>query len=80
MLLAAGTSVAGGALAARLEALWVVLLPLSIVSLGVGYYFAYWRGMARAWERVLLWISTVVAAFFWVLPLLFPILQGWRTN
>ena len=78
MLLSAGLGVAGGALAARLEALRVYLVVLSAAFLGLGYLLTYRGGAGRRRERILLWVATGVTAFFWSLPYLFPMLISLR--
>jgi hypothetical protein len=60
--------VAGGALAARVADLQVVLIPLSPLSLLAGHYLAYRRGAGGRRQRLLLWMATPVSAAFWVLP------------
>ena len=74
MLLSVGLSVAGGALAARLEALRVYLVIISAAFLGLGYFLTYRAGGGERWERVLLWVATAVTVSFWVLPYVFPML------
>ena len=78
MLLSVGLSVAGGALAARLEALRVYLIIISAGFLGLGYFLTYRAGGGGRRERVLLWIATGVSVSFWVLPYLFPMLVSLR--
>jgi hypothetical protein len=60
--------VAGGALAARVAELQVVLIPLSALSLLVGHYLAHRGGAGGRRQRILLWIATPVSVAFWVLP------------
>lgn len=78
MLLSVGLSVAGGALAARLEALRIPFIIISAAFLGVGYLLAYRAGGGGRRERVLLWVATGATVFFWALPYLFPILVSLR--
>ena len=78
MLLSVGLGVTGGALAARLAGLQIYLLPISAAFLGLGFYFAYWKGMGGRLDRVILWIATAATVLFWVLPHLFPALIGLR--
>jgi hypothetical protein len=61
---------ASGALAARVADAQIVLLPVSVVSLGSAHYFAYRHERCSASQRVLLWIVTVISAAFWVVPLI----------
>jgi hypothetical protein len=72
MLLTAALSVVGvtaGAFAARLAALQVALIPVSVVSLGVAHYFAYRRAGPRPLrQRLILWTATVLSMGFWVVP------------
>jgi hypothetical protein len=71
MLLTAALGVLGvasGALAARVAEWQVVLIPMSVVSLALAYYFAYRRGVGGYRQRVLLWIATPVSVALWVLP------------
>ena len=60
--------VAGGALAARVAELQVVLIPVSALSLVAGHYLAFRRGTEGKRQRILLWIATPVSVTFWVLP------------
>jgi hypothetical protein len=60
--------VAGGALAARLAELQVILLPVSVLSLLAGHYLAHRRGAGSRRQRILLWVATPVAVAFWILP------------
>ena len=78
MLLSVGLSVAGGALAARLEALRVYLVVISAAFLGLGYLLTTRGGGGERREKVLLWVATGVTVFFWALPYLFPILLSLR--
>jgi hypothetical protein len=57
-------------LAARVAELQVILVPVSIASLGLAYYFAYRKGAGGRRQRLLLWLSTPVAVLFWFVPLL----------
>lgn len=61
---------AGGALAARLAALQILLVPVSAGFLAVGYYLAYWRKLGSLPQRLVLWLATPVTLFFWVFPYL----------
>ena len=68
MLLPAGFGLAGGGLALRLMAYRLYLFPLSVLSLAVGFYVTYWRGMGSRWNRIVLWAATVLSVFLWSLP------------
>ncbi|MFQ5946903.1 MAG: hypothetical protein ACE5NC_11780 [Anaerolineae bacterium] len=70
MLLPVSLGLTGGALAAGLAGPRIYLVFVSAGFLGLGYYLAYWRGLGGRRQRVILWIATVVAVFFWVLPYL----------
>ena len=72
MLLSAGTGVVGGSLAARLTAYRIYLVPISVISLGAGFYLAYWKRRGPRWNRTVLWVATVVSVFLWLLPYLMP--------
>ena len=60
--------VAGGALAARMAELQMVLIPVSIASLGLGHYFAYRQAAGGRRQRVMLWIATPASLRLWVVP------------
>jgi hypothetical protein len=60
--------VASGAFAARMAELQIVLIPVSIASLTVGYYFAYRQGTGGRRQRVMLWIATPASLALWVVP------------
>ena len=60
--------VASGAVAARMAALQIVLIPLSVVSLALGHYFAYRQGAEGRRQRLMLWIATPVSLALWVVP------------
>ena len=71
MLLTAALGVLGvasGALAARMAELQIVLIPVSIASLGLGHYFAYRQGAGGHRQRVMLWIATPASLALWVAP------------
>ncbi len=68
MLLSAGLGLAGGALAARVAAFQVFLVPVSAGFLGLGYYLAYRRGLGSGRQRLVLWLATPLTLFFWILP------------
>jgi hypothetical protein len=74
MLLTAALSVVGvtaGAFAARLAELQVILIPVSVVSLGVAHYVALRSiGPGRRRQRIMLWAATVLSVSFWGLPAL----------
>jgi hypothetical protein len=48
--------------------LQVLLVPVSAGFLGLAFYTAYWRGVATPRQRSLLWMTTPVTVFFWILP------------
>jgi hypothetical protein len=75
VLLSVGLGVTGGALAARLAGLRLYLLPVSAGALGVGFYLAYWKGMGRRRDRLILWVATAVTLAFWGVPYLLPYLR-----
>ena len=58
--------VASGAVAARMAALQIVLIPVSIASLALGHYFAYRQGAGGRRQRLVLWIATPVSLALWV--------------
>lgn len=60
--------VASGAVAARMAALQIVLIPVSIASLALGHYFAYRQGAGGRRQRLVLWIATPVSLALWVVP------------
>jgi hypothetical protein len=60
--------VASGAVAARVADLQVVLIPLSVVSLALGHYFAYRQGAGGHRQRVMLWVATPLSLALWVMP------------
>jgi len=60
--------VAGGALAARVAELQVVLIPVSALSLVAGHYLAYRRGTGESASASYLWVATPVSVACWVLP------------
>ena len=72
MLLSATLSILGvttGALAARVAALQVILIPVSVVSLGGAHYLAYRRaGPGQRRQRVVLWTATALSISFWLVP------------
>jgi len=70
VLLSAGVGVTGGSLAVRLTAYRIYLFPLSVLSLAIGFYLAYWRKVGPQWNRVALWIATILSALLWSLPYL----------
>lgn len=76
MLLSAVVGVAGGALAARLTAIQVYLIPASALFLGLGFFLAYGKGIGGRRDRVILWIASAVSLGFWLTPVLFPFLVG----
>jgi hypothetical protein len=62
-------SVTAGALAARVAELQLILIPVSVVTLGIAHYLAYRRtapGYRR--QRIVLWAGTVLSIGFWVVP------------
>jgi hypothetical protein len=61
---------AGGAVSARVADVQVVLMPVSLLSLALAYYFAYRRGPASRWQRLALWMSTPVTVLSWLWPYL----------
>ena len=58
----------GGAIAARVAEWQFVLIPVSFVSLALGHYFAYRRGLGGRWQRALLWVATPISLTLWALP------------
>ncbi len=60
--------VASGAVAARMAELQIVLIPVSVASLALGYYFAYRQGAEGRRQRLMLWIATPVSLVLWVVP------------
>jgi hypothetical protein len=60
--------VASVALSARMADLQIVLIPVSIASLGLGHYFAYRQGAGGRRQRVMLWIATPASLALWVVP------------
>jgi len=60
--------VASGAVAARMSALQIVLIPVSIASLALGHYFACRQGAGGRRQRLVLWIATPVSLALWVVP------------
>jgi hypothetical protein len=60
--------VASGAAAARMAALQIVLVPVSVASLTLGHYFAYRHGAEGGRQRFMLWIATPVSLALWMLP------------
>jgi len=60
--------VTGGALAARMAELQIVLIPVSLASLALGHYFAHRAGAGRRRQRVMLWIATPISVAFWIVP------------
>lgn len=59
---------AGGAVSARVADVQGVLIPVSLVSLALAYYFVYRRGPARRWQRLALWMSTPITVLSWLWP------------
>ena len=59
---------ASGAVAARMAALQIVLIPVSIASLALGHYLAYRQGAGRRRQRLVLWSATPVSLALWVVP------------
>ena len=59
---------ASGALAARMAALQIVLIPVSVASLALGHYFAHRHGAGGHRQRLMLWIATPVSLALWVVP------------
>jgi len=59
---------AGGAVSARVADLQGVLMPVSLASLALAYYFAYRRGPAPRWQRLALWMSTPITVLAWLWP------------
>jgi len=59
--------VASGAIAARVAEWQFLLVPLSLISLALGHYFAH-RQDVGGWQRILLWTATPVSLTLWVLP------------
>lgn len=60
--------VASGALAARMAELQIILVPVSIASLTLGYYFVYRQDAGGRRQRVMLWIATPVSLALWIVP------------
>jgi len=60
--------VASGAVAARMAALQIVLIPVSVASLALGHYFAYRQGAGGRGQSLMLWIATPVFLALWVVP------------
>ena len=60
--------VASGAVAARMAELQIVLIPVSVVSLALGHFFAYRQGVEGRRQRLMLWIATPVSLALWVVP------------
>jgi len=48
--------------------LQIVLIPVSVASLALGYYFAYRQGAEGRRQRLMLWIATPVSLVLWVVP------------
>ncbi len=46
----------------------VYLFPVSVLALGIGFYFAYYRKIGPRWSRIMLWLATVVSVFLWLSP------------
>jgi hypothetical protein len=59
-----------GALAARMAELQVLLIPVSVLSLGLAHYVAYRKGAASPWQRTALWGGTLIAIATWLSALL----------
>ena len=59
-----------GALAARVAALQFLLIPVSVVSLGVAHYVAYRKRATSRWQRPALWAGTALALITWLSALL----------
>lgn len=76
MVLSASLGFAGGALAARLAALRLYLVPFSIGFLGLGYYLAYWKRFGGRRQRVILWIATGFTIVVWLTHYVFSALVG----
>jgi hypothetical protein len=70
VLFSAGAGLAGGSLAVRLTAYRVYLFPVSVLALAAGFYLAYVKRLGPRWNRVVLWIATILSAFLWPLPYL----------
>jgi len=70
VLFSAGAGLAGGSLAVRLMAYRVYLFPLSALALAMGFYFAYGRKAGPRWNRVVLWLATIVSTVLWLSPYL----------
>lgn len=68
MLLSAGAGLAGGGLAVRLMAYRIYLFPISVLGLGLGFYLAYRRNIGPRWNRVVLWLATIVSFLLWLSP------------
>jgi hypothetical protein len=59
---------AGGAVSAQVADVQVVLIPVSLASLVLAYYFAYRRDPAPEWQRLTLWMSTPITVLSWLWP------------
>ena len=56
--------VAGG-MAVRLMAYRTYLLSISLFFLAAGFYFSYKRRTVPRWNRILLWVVTVLTGLIW---------------
>jgi hypothetical protein len=50
--------------------LQVLLIPVSVLSLGLAHYVAYRKGAASPWQRTALWGGTLIAIATWLSALL----------
>ncbi len=54
----------------RLTAYRIYLFPISFLSLAIGFYLTYWKKVGPRWNRIVLWVATVLFALLWSLPYL----------
>jgi hypothetical protein len=48
--------------------LQIILVPVSITSLTLGYHFAYRQDAGGRRQRVMLWIATPISLALWIVP------------
>ncbi len=48
--------------------LQIVLIPVSLASLALGFHFAYRQGAGGHRQRVMLWMATPASLALWVVP------------